>query len=247
MALRTYCLLSLLGISATAISQDDIIIKRDGSELNAKIIQVDNNRVTYKELDSKQAPEYYLESKDVYMIHYEKRGNVYFSPFGQRRTGEQRKRDKNADLIYLVYGKEIEAYNLQIIDNFVVYQEKKGKSSLLKDAPLVQAKDLKTSDIFLIKYKDGTKEIFTPLAAPVEESAQDEESVNEEEANSQAEQLQVIFYDTKTGETLSEIADRYSVTVAEIKQWNDLSTSVKATSKLKRGMRLMLYVKNTKN
>lgn len=48
----------------------DIILKRDGSEIEAKVIEVGINEIKYKKCDNLAGPTYVLLKNDVFMINY---------------------------------------------------------------------------------------------------------------------------------------------------------------------------------
>jgi len=47
-----------------------------------------------------------------------------------------------------------------------------------------------------------------------------------------------MTYKVRNGDTLSEIADRFNVSVAQLRGWNNLQTS----SKIRAGQHLVIYV-----
>lgn len=141
-------LLCMLPVNA----QKDIIMKRDGSEMTVKIIQVGPNRTTYKMDDKKKSGELFMDNSDIYMIKYEKRGNVFFSESGERFLGKEQKVYDDDIVIYLKSGDEIVAYDLQMDTQKIVFNDGKGKKAAQMEIP--------KSKVFMIKYPDGTKDIL---------------------------------------------------------------------------------------
>lgn len=232
----------LLLVANVAMAQEDLILMRDGSELLAKVIQVDDKLVTYKENEKKNRRELYLDLKNVYMIRFKQRGNIYITAEGKRITGENDKWDKDADRIYLVAGREIQAYSLQIFEDRVVYSENKPskKSAAIKSS-------ISRDEVFMIKYKDGTRDILTNIQTMAKEKEQPQEEEEEvAEEGEGKEELQVVFHNVKRGETLNAIAKRYGVGVKDIITWNDLPKKITANSRLQSDMQLMIYVKPSK-
>lgn len=227
---------------ALAAAQDDLMIFRDGSEKSVKVIQVADKRVTYLPQGKKNTQETYADPKDVYMIRFKERGNVYITPEGKRVTGENRKTDKGADLIYMVEGKEIQAYNLQVLENVIVYQEEKPKKKQYV-SPVTVGKD----EVFMIKYKDGTKDMITDITAGGHEAEERAGSEAAEEEPAKEQELQVVFHNVKKNETLAIISRRYGLAVKDIIEWNDLPPKLKPSTRLQAGMQLMLYVKPSAN
>lgn len=229
-------------IPAMAAAQEDLMIFRDGSEKRAKVIQVADKRITYKLSEKKKTQEMYANPKDVYMIHFKERGNVYITPEGKRITGENRKNDKDADLIYLIKGKEIQAYNLQVLEYIITYLDERPKKK-----HFIPSNSISKDEVFMIKYKDGTKDMITDIS-----NGQNDTEVNTNEEPKQEEQvkeneLQVVFHNVKKNETLTIISKRYGLKIADIKEWNDLPEKMKPNTRLQAGMQLMLYVKPEPN
>lgn len=235
----TLMMLSLLPITLSA--QNDLIILRNGNEIPSKVIQVDAKSITYKE-SAKAKRELHQDLCDVYMIRYEKRGNIYITDEGKRITGENNKWEKGADRIYLVTGKEIQAFNLNVGVNEITYSLGIGKGPFRKKNSRYFSQSLSPQEVFMIKYADGTKDILTDIRRKTEPSGEENEtSITEVDEN----ERQVVFHNVKKGETLNTIAKRYDVTVKEIIDWNDLPKTAKATTRLQSGTQLMVYVKPT--
>jgi hypothetical protein len=68
---RLYFVSILLMISCVAIAQD-LIIKKDGSEISAKVVEVEDLKVRYRRFDQgTTGPIYSLAKADIFMIRYE--------------------------------------------------------------------------------------------------------------------------------------------------------------------------------
>ena len=131
--------------------QRDLILLRDGSERKVKIILVKNESTVFS-VDESSAQQN-ISNKDIYMIKYDKRGNVFFTEDGERVTGAgDGKIPSNATTIYLLKGQEIIGYNVEMDTIRVLYttSRKRGKDLF----------SVNKSDIFLIAYPDGTKEML---------------------------------------------------------------------------------------
>ena len=171
------------------------------------------------------------------MLRFAKRGNVYITNDGKRVTGENRILPKDADVIYLVEGQEIPAYDLRIMEDRITYLPKKNKNKNV--VPIAEV--LPRSAVFMVKYTDGTTDVLTDitlkkeLPQPVKEESTAQPTEEDEE-------LEVVFHSVKKGETLSSIASRYNVAIDDIIKWNDLPSTTKPTAKLRADMQLMIYV-----
>ncbi len=237
-------LCSLAGPAMSAqVATSDIIMFKTGETLNAHVVQVSKNEITYKLSNKKNEPLQTVDLTDAYMIKFAKRGNVYITPEGKRITGENQKIDRHADVIYLVKGGEIQAYNLQIGEDKIVYQTSKKAEK----GRVPQQQVLAPFQVFMIIYSDGTRDLITDLTQPdplryayvVPEEFKQPEVAPEVAAEPEQ---QVVFHSVKRGESLGDIATRYNVTVENLKEWNDLPKQLKAHAKLQSDMQLMIYV-----
>lgn len=217
-----------------AHAEDKIILKT--GEINpCKIVSVNNDSVdvillTSNSLFGKKGVESSLPVKDVYMLFYEKRGNVYINKDGQRVSGEVQKLDKSADIIYLLEGAEIPAWDIRIENENVKFQKEKTKKKAFSSLGSVSV-----SDVFMIVYSDGSKDILNDFREPEPEP----EPVKEEPK----EVLKVVYHKVAKGETLATVAEKYGVTPEEIQEWNELSKSFKPASRLPINKELIIYQK----
>ena len=154
----TLLLLFLVFCPLWTYAQRDLIILRDGSERRVKIVMVKNDNTLFA-TDKKSSIQESIPNKDIYMIKYDKRGNVFFTENGERFSGtDDAKIPSNATAIYLLRGEEIIGY---------------------KDASTINK-----SDIFLIVYPDETRELLNDFAIirRMREEALAEKKRQEEEA-----------------------------------------------------------------
>ena len=235
-------MLLVASASLSALAQKDLIILKNGREFNASILQVNDRQVVYRLSSKKNDLELSVDNSDVYMLHSSKRGNVYINESGKRITGENHTLPKDADVIYLIKGREIPAYDLRVYDSHISYLASKPKNK--KIVPIAEV--LRRDEVFMIKYLDGTIDLINDLSSHVSEPAESEVSemkpVAEPTEKAQEEML-VVFHNVKKGDTLSSIAGRYDVTVEDIISWNELPAKMKPNAKLQPDMQIMLYVK----
>lgn len=244
---RIYVLMLLSGLACSVLhaqgSKADKIIFRDGQVMDAYITQVSKEQIQYRLSSSKDDALQSIDITDAYMIKFTKRGNVYITPEGKRITGENQKIDRDADVIYLVSGAEIQAYNLQISEDKITYMTAKKAHK----GRLPQQQVLAPFQVFMICYHDGTRDIITDLTMPdpLRDGYTSVENVPAEEPAPPAEpEKQVVFHSVKRGEPLSAIGERYNVSIEDIKEWNDLPGNLKGNAKLQVGTQLMIYVDN---
>lgn len=231
-------LFAMVSVSASAAllgGKNDIIMLRDGSTIEAKIQQISGKSVKFKnETSGVKLDE--LPVTDIYMIKYAKRGNVFFTKEGNRKTGEENKPDSKATIIYTTDYREIQAYELEFDVDKLIYRTQKAD----RKNPQPTRHVLGLFQVFMIVYPDGTSEIVTELDKPYEPT----QPQKTEQETPQEEQLKVVFHPVKQGETLQAVADRYGVTPEQIIEWNELPATTKPTSRLKPGQQIMLYVRN---
>ena len=200
-----------------AIHAQDAIIFRDGRVKSVKIIQTNNDKTLFKESDNKNASEEYVENTKVFMLKFKTRGNVVFNSNGERilTTSEHTEIPKDAIVVYYKDGREVPAYNLTMDASVVSFKTSKKA----KDRPIFSPK----SEVFMIRYPDGTRDILTNLA--VAEQLQRERE--EEEARLKAQRE-------------AEVAD--SIKAADIEEAASTTNPKKATIVTKKGVRMKVWV-----
>lgn len=230
--------LSNVTISAQLWSRggkNDIIFLRDGTSIQAKVQQISGKSVKFKN-ESSGVKLDELPVTDIYMIKYAKRGNVFFTKEGNRKTGEEHEIDSKTALIYTTDYREIPAYDLEFDVDKIIYRSQKAD----KKNPQPMRHVLGLFQVFMIIYPDGTSEIVTELDKAPSYATQ---PAQPQEEHSQEEQMKVVFHSVRQGETLAAIAERYDVTSEQIVEWNELPASTKPTARLKPGQQLMVYVR----
>lgn len=216
----------------------DHIILRNGQEFDAKLLQITDEKIIYTKISPQGQVQQEISSQDVYMVYIEKYGNMYFTTKGERITGETKRANyKKNDIIYLVKGAEIPVEQVWVSKNKIRYAQKtrtSGFTSLLKKRNFIES-TFDKSDVFMIRYRNGMRDIITPI-----DLSQDESDDNSSTNNAEP-QFIVVFHAVKKGETLKKLANQYQVTTEQIKEWNDLSSKLKSTAQLTTGTQLMIY------
>lgn len=213
---KIYAIISSLGISLGLYAQDAIIY-RDGRVKEVKIIQTNNDKTLFKEAGNKHAAEDYVDNKQVFMLKFKTRGNVVFNANGERilTTSERIQIPKDAIVVYYKDGREVPAYNLTMDANVVSFKPNKKA----KYRPIYSAK----SEVFMIRYPDGTRDILTNLA--VEEQRQREREAEEARLKAQREAV---------------VAD--SIKQVTVEAAASATNPKKATIITKKGMRMKVWV-----
>jgi len=233
---RLISIFLMMAVAIGAVAADKIIL-RDGRIIPGKIVQVSDKDVMFEANKSVER----INLLDIYMLHYEKRGNVYILSDGNRISGEVQKVPRDAEIIYGVWGQETPAYDVHIGSSEISYR-------ISKDAKKAISSNLKVpkNQVFMIVYTDGSRDIITDIT--VKQYTQPVQSRPEPESEPVVEEnpYEVLFHNVARGEMLVSIAERYGVSVDEIIQWNDLPANTRANSKLAAGTQLMLYIPKTK-
>ena len=201
---KIYAIISLLGISLGLYAQDAIIY-RDGRVKEVKIIQTNNDKTLFKEAGNKHAAEEYVDNKQVFMLKFKTRGNVVFNANGERilATSERIQIPKDAIVVYYKDGREVPAYNLTMDANVVSFKPNKKA----KYRPIYSAK----SEVFMIRYPDGTRDILTNLA--VEEQRQREREAEEARLKAQREAVVADSIKQATVETAASATNPKKATI----------------------------------
>lgn len=217
---RFFMSIFLLGLTSTTIIAQDAIIFRDGRVKSVKIIQTNNDKTLFRESDNKKAPEEYVENTKVFMLKFRTRGNVVFNSNGERilATSEPTQIPKDAVVVYYKDGREVPAYNLTMDANVVSFKTDKKT----KNRPVFSPK----SEVFMIRYPDGTRDILTNLA--VEEQQQREREAEEARIKAQREAEK------------AEEAD--SIKAAATEEAASATNPKKATIVTKKGVRMKVWV-----
>ena len=213
---RSLFTLCIFYITLSASAQDAIIF-RDGRVKSVKIIQTNNDKTLFKESDNKKATEEYVENTKVFMLKFKTRGNVVFNSHGERilTTSEHTQIPKDAIVVYYKDGREVPTYNLTMDANVVSFKTSKKERKASVFSP--------KSEVFMIRYPDGTRDILTNLA--IEEQRQREREAEEARLKAQKE---------------AEMAD--SIKAATVEAAASATNPKKATIVTKKGVRMKVWV-----
>ena len=138
----------------------DLVIQRDGTITNAKIMVVGKDKTTYAVGRGKNATQMELANSELFMLRFEERGSIVFDARGERilTTSTTEQFPKGAVLLFLCSGQIMPVYHLSIDQHAARYfLDKKGEG---------RKGFLPKSDIFMVCYPDGTRDIITTLTPP---------------------------------------------------------------------------------
>lgn len=164
------------------------------------------------------------------MVRTDKRGTIFYNREGVRTISPTTKVERSADIIYLVDGGEIAAWNISLANGIINYQKNPKAKRAMSNIGAIP-----TEDVFMVKYSDGSKDIFTNINNMGHES---QKKVNKDDEIT----IKVIIYNVVAGDTLTKISEKYNVKIDDIKEWNDLSSKYGATTKLSPGTQLILQI-----
>ena len=147
-------IVALLSISSTTAiaANDDVMITRDGSFINVKVLRISSSDVNFINLDKKRQGELKAPTDFVYMIMKEKGANDLFDEEGNQMTSARVKLDKKDNVLFLNNGKFFPVFNVEIGKNDISYK--------LKDSKKAPVEKVAKDEVFLLKNSDGTTTLF---------------------------------------------------------------------------------------
>lgn len=229
--------LALVGLTSFESDAQDFVILANGEEIDCKLNSVSDESIqiaiTRRSGLKKHTMTETYPLNEVYMIKGGKRGTTFIVD-GKRIIKPSSDIPKDANIIYLLEGGEIPAWNITLGANGVVSYKKEKKT--------FEDQHLLASQIFMIKYTDDSKDIFNSPLAVAQKKA---ESAPKPDPEPKAE-LKVVFHTVKQGETLAGIAERYDVSVDDIKEWNELGNALSGQYRPKANTQLMIQAKMAK-
>ena len=146
------CILLLCFSMIALAGNGDVLITRDGSFINVKVLKINNSDIRFINLNKKRLGELNAPTNFVYMIMKEKGNNIFFDEDGNQMTSPNIKLDKKDNVLFLNNGKFFPIFNVSINKDYVSYKLKNSKK-----APVYQNSK---EEIFLIKNEDGTTTLF---------------------------------------------------------------------------------------
>ncbi len=216
-----------------AVGAEDLLITRTGDEYKGKLELLSDKDVSFNVksggLIGSRSAQKVFPTGEVYMIKSDKRGYTFFNRKRERVILPSQPIGKKADLIYLADGGEVPAWNISLKDGVISYQKSPKQMRALSNNDAIPVQD-----VFMIKYNDGSKDIFTDITVDLESE--------KNSAKAGEKKLKVIFYKILRGETLESIARKYDVGVEDLREWNEFPASVKNDSKLTPGDQIMIQV-----
>lgn len=134
-------------------ADNDIIITRDGKIMECKVIAISADNIEYRAKIKGKWKDVRSNTRSIYMIKKEKGNVFFFDNEGNQTLVDNIKIDKKDNVIYLNSGEYFPIYNFSIEKDCVKYQ--------LQDKKKAPWQTSMKKDIFLIRYSDGTTNIFS--------------------------------------------------------------------------------------
>ena len=131
-----------------AFGDNDVMVTRDGSFLEIKVIKMNGSEITFINLKKKRLGELKAPTDFVYAILKEKGSNIFFDEEGNQTTSPAIKIDDKENYLFLNDGRIFPIYSLSIKKDELTYKLKDKKKAPYQNTP----KD----EVFLVKFSDGT-------------------------------------------------------------------------------------------
>jgi hypothetical protein len=149
----------------------DMILLRNGDEIQCKVDMISNGIVSYQENGTRSQ----MPTTQLYMIKYEKRGKAFFNSEGESNYNSEStsaKLSKKDIAIYLCDGGEIIASEVKFLDDNIDYKasNKKKWNAIIPIKKSGEWNSLAKEKVFLIRYFDGSREVINDLQK-IEEQA----------------------------------------------------------------------------
>lgn len=149
----------------------DMILLRNGDEIQCKVDMISNGIVSYQENGTRSQ----MPTTQLYMIKYEKRGKAFFNSEGESNYNSEStsaKLSKKDIAIYLCDGGEIIASEVKFSDDNIDYKasNKKKWNAIIPIKKSGEWNSLAKEKVFLIRYFDGSREVINDLQK-IEEQA----------------------------------------------------------------------------
>ena len=121
--MKTILMLSIAILFSSLISGQDVITKRDGTELQTKVVEIGVNEIKYKNFDNLDGPDYVCLKSDVFMIKFENGNKEVFGNTAPAQTTNITTSEGSFATIYFLRPKKFSASRPEIIVGTIVPDE----------------------------------------------------------------------------------------------------------------------------
>ena len=121
--MKKYLILLLLAISCNNVNAQDIIVKKDGSVIQSKVLEVNETNIKYKKQTNLNGPTYTINISDVLAINYKNGEKDIFNNDSATPSKSESNRDNNVHIV------QPDSYNEKLISLYNTPPQLKGKES----------------------------------------------------------------------------------------------------------------------
>ena len=116
-------MLSIAIMFTSLISGQDVITKRDGNELNTKVVEIGVSEIKYKKFDNLDGPDYVCLKSDIFMIKFENGSKEVFGNTAPVQTAYTTTSEGSFATLYFLRPKKFSASRPEIIVGTIVPDE----------------------------------------------------------------------------------------------------------------------------
>lgn len=69
--MKNQIILTMLSLAALNVAAQDVVVKKDGSTILAKVLEVNQDNIKYKKFSNQNGPTYTINLSDVMSVNYE--------------------------------------------------------------------------------------------------------------------------------------------------------------------------------
>ena len=69
--MKNQIVLTMLSLAALNVAAQDVVVKKDGSTIIAKVLEVNQDNIKYKKFSNQNGPTYTINLSDVMSVNYE--------------------------------------------------------------------------------------------------------------------------------------------------------------------------------
>ena len=119
---KIFCLFVTLMLFAVSANAQDVVVLKDGSFLNAKVIEITETTIRYKKWENIDGPTYTMSKEKILAINYENGTKEVFENFVKEKSDIAQSIDNASDNISLSVAKSGDNIS-KVIDNSVYLKQ----------------------------------------------------------------------------------------------------------------------------
>ena len=94
--MKKQIVLSMLSLAVINVAAQDVVVKKDGSTILAKVLEVNQDNIKYKKFSNQNGPTYTINLSDVMSVNYE---NGEKENFNNSSITNDAKQGKNSQIV----------------------------------------------------------------------------------------------------------------------------------------------------